>query len=69
MADRRDYDVKDYVDLLAADLEIGLFAVLPDGEISRELKQRIAYYLGRAWDAGRFAALDELTARSTVARR
>lgn len=57
--DRRLYDVKQLADLLRADVELAMFDLLPDGDLPEGVRQKILYWVGRAWDAGRWAGREE----------
>lgn len=48
---RRMYDVEDLVKLLVGDIEIDLQPYT----VSPELREKLFYWIGRGWDAGRAA--------------
>jgi hypothetical protein len=48
-------DIRDFAELLVADLELELFDTLVDGRLPDAAQDKIRYFLSRAWDAG-FAA-------------
>jgi hypothetical protein len=57
--DRRRYDVQQLSDLLRADIELAIFDVLPDGNLPAHVRDKVLYWIGRTWDAGRWAGREE----------
>ncbi len=46
-------DIRDFAELLVADLELDLLGLLSCGTLPPGAQEKIRYYLARTWDAGR----------------